>query len=216
MSQTAPPQAADQPAYATEQERFWAGDFGNDYIDRNCSEDMVAANARLFAAILKSVPEVGSIAELGCNIGLNLQALHRLKPQLELRGYEINAHAAAQASAAKVAEIVCTTILDPLPAEKKFDLAFTKGVLIHINPEALGKVYSNLFELSRRYVLVCEYYNPTPVMVQYRGNADRLYKRDFAGEMMDRHGLRLLDYGFVYHRDSRYAQDDLTWFLLEK
>ncbi len=28
--------------------------------------------------------------------------------------------------------------------------------------------------------------------------------------------LVLIDYGFVYHRDSYFPGDDLTWFLMEK
>ena len=28
--------------------------------------------------------------------------------------------------------------------------------------------------------------------------------------------LRLIDYGFVYHRDPNFPQDDLNWFLMEK
>jgi len=44
-----------------------------------------------------------------------------------------------------------------------------------------------------------------------------LFKRDFAGEMLDRFkDLELLDYGFVYHRDNNFPQDDLNWFLLRK
>jgi hypothetical protein len=43
------------------------------------------------------------------------------------------------------------------------------------------------------------------------------FKRDFAGEIMDRFpDLRLVDYGFVYHRDPQFPQDDFTWFLMEK
>lgn len=63
-----------------------------------------------------------------------------------------------------------------------------------------------------------EYYNPIPVEISYRGNSDKLYKRDFAGEMMDMfNDLRLLDYGFVYHRDSIHRnENDLNWFLMEK
>jgi hypothetical protein len=53
-------------------------------------------------------------------------------------------------------------------------------------------------------------------MVPYRGNQERLFKRDFAGELMDRHGLKLVNYGFAYHRDNYHPQDDITWFLLEK
>jgi spore coat polysaccharide biosynthesis protein SpsF len=55
------------------------------------------------------------------------------------------------------------------------------------------------------------------VSIPYRGHEDRLFKRDFAGELLSRFGdLRLIDYGFVYHRDPKFPQDDITWFLLEK
>ena len=202
--------------FKTEQEKFWAGEFGNEYLKRNQGEPLIVSNVVLFSRILQRAPQVKSIVELGCNIGLNLQALQRIDKDFVLRGHEINHTAAQQASQLGIAEIVEGTILDPLPATTQYDLAFTKGVLIHINPEQLDKVYDNLYRLSRRYIVVVEYYNPTPVVVNYRGNTDRLFKRDFAGEMIDKFGLRLLDYGFVYHRDSYFPQDDANWFLLEK
>jgi spore coat polysaccharide biosynthesis protein SpsF len=35
--------------------------------------------------------------------------------------------------------------------------------------------------------------------------------------MMDKYSnLKLVDYGFVYHRDYQFPQDDMNWFLLEK
>jgi spore coat polysaccharide biosynthesis protein SpsF len=64
---------------------------------------------------------------------------------------------------------------------------------------------------------VCEYYNPTPVEVTYRGHEQALFKRDFAGEMLDAFPeLTLVDYGFTYHRDPKFPLDDSTWFLMEK
>ena len=97
------------------------------------------------------------------------------------------------------------------------DLSLIKGVLIHINPDMLPVVYEKLYTASRRFVLVCEYYNPSPVAISYRGHADRLFKRDFAGEMMDKYpDLKLVDYGFAYRRDPAFPQDDITWFLMEK
>ena len=45
----------------------------------------------------------------------------------------------------------------------------------------------------------------------------KLFKRDFAGELLDAFpSLDLVDYGFVYHRDPNFPQDDMNWFLLEK
>jgi spore coat polysaccharide biosynthesis protein SpsF len=64
---------------------------------------------------------------------------------------------------------------------------------------------------------VAEYYNPVPVAITYRGHEDRLFKRDFVGEIMDRHPqMELVDYGFAYRRDPNFPQDDINWFLLER
>lgn len=105
----------------------------------------------------------------------------------------------------------------PPPHTQTWELALIKGVLIHINPAELPKVYDKLYAATHRYLLVAEYYNPSPVAIPYRGHAERLFKRDFAGEIMERHPrLCLVDYGFVYRRDPAFPQDDVTWFLMEK
>lgn len=49
---------------------------------------------------------------------------------------------------------------------------------------ALPEIYDKLFTASQRYILVAEYYNPSPVEIIYRGHSNRLFKRDFAGELM--------------------------------
>ncbi|MDX5494045.1 MAG: methyltransferase domain-containing protein [Alphaproteobacteria bacterium] len=202
--------------YRTEQENFWSGEFGEAYIERNQGERLLAANTVKFGQVLRSAPGIRSAVELGCNIGLNLQALKRLNKDFDLCGYEINEVAVGKARDLGIAEIHQGSIIEPLSPGRQFDLAFTSGVLIHINPDELAKVYDNLNTLSSRYILVVEYYNPTPVTVNYRGHDNRLFKRDFAGEIIDRFGLKLRDYGFLYHRDNYFPQDDLTWFLLEK
>ncbi|WP_276661905.1 hypothetical protein [Syntrophomonas wolfei] len=44
--------------------------------------------------------------------------------------------------------------------------------------------------------------------MEYKGEKGKLFKRNFAGEMMDRYlDLDLLDYGFVYHRDPNFPVD---------
>ncbi|WP_407950071.1 pseudaminic acid biosynthesis-associated methylase [Parvibaculum sp.] len=202
--------------YKTEQENFWSGEFGAAYIERNKGERLINANIVKFSQVLRSAPGVSSVVELGCNIGLNLQALNRINADFQLCGYEINEIAVGKARELGIADIVQGSIIEPLSSGRKYDLAFTSGVLIHINPDELGKVYQNLYDLSSRYILVVEYYNPKPVTVNYRGHDNRLFKRDFAGELIDKFGLKLRDYGFLYHRDNYFPQDDLTWFLLEK
>ena len=203
--------------YSTDQENFWAGAFGDDYIDRNQSGVLLNSKIAMWSQMLKSANRVSSIKELGCNIGLNLEALNRLNSQYQLSGIEINQLAANRARELNVASIRCDTITQPLLDEKPADLTFTAAVLIHINPEKINDVYQNLVNLSTRYVLVAEYYNPTPTEVVYRGHSERLFKRDFGGDLMDMYSLNLVDYGFFYHRDN-IAQEfgDVSWFLLEK
>jgi pseudaminic acid biosynthesis-associated methylase len=200
----------------TEQEKFWAGEFGNAYAERNSGNDFIKTNIHFFSNLFKKIEKPKRILELGCNIGLNLEAIHFLFPEIKLTGVEINQNAVDVLKQKNIAEVIQGSILGELKFPEQFDLVFTRGVLIHINPEHLSKVYDHMFNLSRRYIIVFEYYNPKPVEIPYRGHTEKLFKRDFAGELMDKYPLRLIDYGFVYHRDPYFPQDDGTWFILEK
>lgn len=203
--------------YGTEQERFWAGEFGDAYIGRNRGEALLAANTAFFARALGRAGAVGSVLELGANVGMNLAALRRLLPAAELSAVEINPTAAAELSRALPD---CTVNVGSLLAHKPgrtYDLVLLKGVLIHLDPASLPAAYDIMREACGRYLLIAEYYNPTPVEVPYRGARDRLFKRDFAGELLERHPeFSLVDYGFAWRRDPLFPQDDLTWFLLER
>lgn len=205
--------------YKTEQEKFWAGEFGNEYIERNKSSRNVVCNMALFGEIMKRTVGVSTVLEFGSNIGQNIKALKALFPDIRYSAIEIN-HKAAEIlrndPALKGTEVYETSILE-YETKDKYDFVLTKGVLIHINPDELQEVYQKLYDASNRYICMAEYYNPTPVEVRYRDNQDRLFKRDFCGEFMDRFpDVRLIDYGFRYHRDNNFPQDDFTWFLLEK
>jgi pseudaminic acid biosynthesis-associated methylase len=204
------------PADRTSQEQLWAGEFGNDYIVRNRDSDLIESNRALFDKILSRTQGVISAIEFGANIGNNLHALRNLLPKADLHAVEINATAAAEIQALGGATVEVASLLDFDPS-RQWDLAFTKRVLIHLPPQALPDIYDTLVAASSRYVMVCEYYNPSPVAVTYRGHEHALFKRDFAGEILDPHPqLRLVDYGFTYHRDPQHPLDDSTWFLMEK
>lgn len=204
-------------AFRTDQETFWAGTFGTEYIGRNESSRLLASNLHFFSQALRRAGRIETCIEFGANIGMNLRALKLLYPEIRSRGIEINADAARQLADLIGSDQVFTGSIFDYPVRDSVDLAFIKGVLIHINPEMLATVYRKLYDASRRYVLVCEYYNPTPVAIAYRGHLDRLFKRDFAGEILESFpDLRLVDYGFAYRRDPAFPQDDITWFLMEK
>lgn len=198
------------------QEAFWAGTFGDEYIKRNEEDRWLSLNVALFARILPATRDVESVLELGANIGLNLRAIRLLKPAVRLAAVEINGVAIERLAALGLDQIHHGSLLSFRPDEV-YDLVFTKGVLIHVAPDDLPTAYDALYRSSRRYVMVMEYYNPSPVELSYRGHDGRLFKRDFAGELLDRFpDLKLLDYGFAYHRDPNFPLDDITWFLLER
>jgi len=202
----------------TLQESFWKGSFGNEYIARNSNDNLITANLHLFGRILSSIKagSLNSIIEFGTNIGLNLIALHSLIPTAKLYGIEINKQAFEHVKKLEYVQAYNKSIYDFKP-KKVYDLAFTKGVLIHQAPNMLPKVYEALYKASAKYILIAEYYNPTPVEVPYHGHSSVLFKRDFAGEILDKYpDLSLRDYGFAYHRDILCPQGDVTWFLLEK
>ena len=203
--------------FETDQEDFWAGEFGDSYIARNQSPELLASNLALFSKALQSASHVKTCLEFGANIGMNLKALMLLYPKMELYGLEINKTAADELRLNIPPQNVFNESILNFENTRSWDLVLIKGVLIHTNPDHLKKTYQKLHDASKKYILIAEYYNPTPVSVQYRGFNDRLFKRDFAGELLDTYSsLSLIDYGFFYRRDNKFPQDDITWFLLKK
>jgi hypothetical protein len=79
--------------FKTEQEAFWAGAFGTEYIQRNQGDALLASNLDFFAKALRAVRGVSTCIEFGANIGMNLKALKLLHPAYVQHGIEINGDA---------------------------------------------------------------------------------------------------------------------------
>jgi pseudaminic acid biosynthesis-associated methylase len=207
---------SNKDSYGTQQEQLWAGAHNEAYIERSSGPLLLAAKTALYAQILAHVRDVKSVIEFGPNIGLNLRAIRTLLPNVEQTAVEISPAAAEILRKNQDIEVFNESLLNFQPS-RTWDLAFTMGVLIHVNPERLREAYDLLYKASSRYVLLIEYYNPSPMMIMHRGMPDQMFKRDFAREMLGAHpDLNLLEYGFVYHRDPVFPLDDVTWFLFEK
>lgn len=194
----------------TDQEAYW---INNDaYHERSPGDE--EANYAMFRKALacSDLKYDCSILELGCGTGAGLRAMQRCFSYPKLTGIEINRDAIEKAP--NYARLIRASILDWEP-DDEWQLVYTRGVLIHIHPDDLPKAYATMVKASSRYVLTCEYFAPQRRMIPYRGINDRLWAADYAGEIMDAHGLKLVDYGFVSKRDL-HPQDDLTWWLLEK
>jgi spore coat polysaccharide biosynthesis protein SpsF len=206
------------PQYTTSQEQLWSSDFGDAYVERNESPEQLAARTAIFAEVLSRTIGVTSVLELGANVGINLQAIGRLLPRCRRTGVEINEKAYKRLRQLEGVDAIHGSLLDvDLQTLGVADFVFSAGVLIHIAPERLRDVYERLYACSARYICVMEYYSPSPTQIPYRGHTDVLFKRDFAGELMELYPeLELVDYGFVYRRDPNFAGDDFNWFLLRK
>lgn len=202
--------------FKTEQEAFWAGQFGNEYVSRNADDGILAGNLALFSKIFSHTIPLTSFMEFGANIGMNLRAVRQLMPQAQLAAIEINDMAVRKLKRIGKTKIYHQSILD-FDSKECWDFVLIKGVLIHQNPKYLTAIYDKLYNASDRYICIAEYYNPEPVEVPYRGHKNRLFKRDFAGDVLDRFkDLCLTAYGFTYIRDPKYSYDSINWFLLEK
>ena len=77
-------------------------------------------------------------------------------PDIYGTAVEINAAAAHECEKIDGIKVVNTSIFDFIDSQK-YDLTFTSGVLIHINPDKLDDVYQKLYEYSNRYILINEY-----------------------------------------------------------
>ena len=124
--------------FRTEQERFWAGDFGSDYIERNCGTDLLASNISLFSRIIGNTQKWNNIIEFGANVGMNLEAISLLKPDLnDITEIEINKKAVdILKNKGFVDKVFNESILDFVP-ERSWEFVLCKGVLIHIEPDEL-------------------------------------------------------------------------------
>jgi spore coat polysaccharide biosynthesis protein SpsF len=109
--------------FKTEQEAFWAGDFGTEYIQRNQGDALLASNLDFFAKALRQARGIQSCIEFGANIGMNLKALKLLHPSIDAHAIEINAEAAKQlGTVIAPANVHNTSILDFTPA-RQWDLS---------------------------------------------------------------------------------------------
>lgn len=199
----------------TEQENFWKGQFGDQYISRNSSKTLQKNNDFFFKKIFKEINNIFSVLELGCNIGNNLISLKKIYKKSSFTGVEINKEACKKIIKRDSDINIINSSINNFETESKFDLVICKGILIHIHPKQLKSIYKKIYNLSKKYILIAEYYNQTPVSLNYRGFKRKLFKRDFAGDLLSSYKkIKLLDYGFVYRYD-KYPQDDINWFLLK-
>ena len=192
------------------QETLWHGDFGREYHLRNLQIDRTSFWNEIVGFLDQD--SITSILELGAGQGDNLSALRNLFPEAKLTGVDINPLAVELMRDRGFEAVEGSLHSVKLP---KADLVFTRGTLIHVQPNYLPRTYADIHAASARYIVVAEYFSPEPREIPYRGKGAALWARDFAGDMLSQFSdLVLVDYGFVYKGAGH--DESLNWFLMEK
>lgn len=205
--------------YNNEQEKFWAEDYNQEYIRKNSNFDHKLGSigwSKMLSTI--SAENLNSYLECGCNIGRNIEQIKILYPHLKPSVLDVNLNALEYAKKKYAFEKVFHgSIIDCDFSPNSFDLVFTQGVLIHVNPEHLLPSMEKMFHLSSRYILIGEYFNQTPTSITYQGEENKLFKRDFGKLFIENFDVSLVDYGFLWsHIYVSGGFDDITWWMLEK
>lgn len=201
----------------TEQELFWSEQYAKDYIDKNSEFDL-GKGVQAWNHMLAKTHEVSSILECGCNIGRNIEFLNYAFPNLKKSIIEVSSPAySTVTNKYNLDQSFNGTIMESNFREKTFDLVFSMGVLIHIQPGMLLQNIEKMFLYTKKYILIGEYFSREPVMLQYQGEDNKLFKRDFGKLLMDNFPLNIVDYGFLWGYEYDNAGfDDITWWLFEK
>lgn len=198
----------------------WSGEFGDRYTERNArTTDAVRGRTRVWGEVFRTI--VGdmpkSALEVGPNLGLNLQGIQALAP-MDLWGIEPNP--AARTRLVEDGILPQDRVIEgfghkiPL-ADGAVEMAFTSGVLIHVDPSLLDQTMREIHRVSSKYVFCAEYFSPKAETITYRGETDLLFKNDFGSLYLDNFpDLVLVDYGFFWRRTT--VMDDSTWWLFRK
>jgi pseudaminic acid biosynthesis-associated methylase len=194
-------------------EALWAGDFGNDYVERNIRA--YDERGPFWTSLLTTVrPE--SALEVGSNVGGNLQWVTQHVTPERVVGVDVNRRALEELQDRLPGVRGVNSSARDLPfPDRTFDLVFTMGVLIHQPEESLPLVMDEMVRVAGRYLLCGEYYDAETTEVPYRGYRNALFRRDYGGLFATRYAncLQLAIHGFLGTEDGF---DNVTWWLFER
>ena len=211
-------------SYNTYNESVWAGKFGGEYTKRNLynpeeldalySDRYGVTRTKMNRTFLKDVNKEARILEVGCNAGNQLVLLQKMGFK-NLTGVEINPDA-VQVARSRVSNPIFTGSASDLSLfdNNYFDLIFTSGVLIHINPNEVLKVMSQIARVSKQYIWGFEYFSQGQTEVTYRDKTDLLWRNNYAQMYEVYCGVKLVKETFYPNKDDKKLIDHM--FLLEK
>jgi pseudaminic acid biosynthesis-associated methylase len=202
-----------------EQQLFWKEKYTSEYIKRNSKYDF-ELGVKGWNKILDNIKneEIVNILECGSNIGRNIKLLNKVLPKAKKSIIEIAKEPFEfVTSQYNIEHAFNGPIVNSTLPLNYFDLVFTNGVLIHIHPNEVLQNMQKMYDYSNKYIIISEYFNRTPVMIEYRGELNKLFKSDFGKTFIDNFDVELIDYGFLWGYEFDAAGfDDVTFWVFKK
>lgn len=202
--------------------RTWSGEFGRKYTDRNVIsvDDLYKKNygitrTELNKTFLSGISRSARILEVGSNIGNQLLTLQKMGFK-NLYGIEPQSHALELSRMrTKGIHMMQGSVFDLPFDDGRFDLVFTSGVLIHINPVDIKEALDEIYRASKKYIWGFEYYSDQYEDIIYRGRRELLWKTNFLKLYQKNFcGLKLIKERYVKYLDKSGNMDSM--FLLKK
>lgn len=206
----------------TNEKKLWQGDFGDQYHKRNMITDdnlqprMVLWHATIPMLLTPSYHPM-SYLEVGAGLGANLITINNIYQTHgrvpELYAIETNDKAREALSELEHTKVLKGDALNIGAPNASVDVAFTCGVLIHVNPEDQIQALKEIYRVSKKYIICMEYFSPDLREVNYHGEK-ALWTRDYGSLWLDNFKLRSVGYTFFWKRVS--GLDNITSWVFEK
>ena len=208
----------------TKQMEKWSGDFGKEYTDRNAfsleeldtlyKSKYGVTRTELNQRFLEGMDRSIRVLEVGSNVGNQLLCLQSMG-FVNLYGIELQSYAVELSKArTKRINIIEGSAFDIPYKDGYFDLVFTSGVLIHINPSDIIWALREILRCTREYIWGFEYYADEHTEITYRGHKELLWKADYAKLYLQ----QFEDLKIAKEERLKYSDSDNidTMFLLKK
>lgn len=208
----------------TDQTQQWLSEFGKEYTDRNphtievmdglYKKQFGLTRTELNGMFLNNLDRSIKILEVGSNVGSQLQGLQTIGFE-NLYGIELQSYAVEVSKQnTKNINLIQGSAFDIPFKDSYFDLVFTSGVLIHINPDDLNIAMREIYRCTSEYIWGFEYYADQHLEIPYRGSSNLMWKANFAKLYLD----EFQNLELVKEKRIKYLDNDNvdSMFLIRK
>ena len=166
----------------------WAGEFGDEYMERNNPDDLYDLRHQFWREIEKKYAPK-RVLEVGCNAGHNLSCFLMASTY----GIDVNIKALSDGRRRDTLINIIEGEADDIPfKDGYFDFVFSCGLLIHLDAETLRKCQAEIVRVASKYVCSIEYEAGREKKIEYRDKVG-LWKRPYGKLYTKRFGLEIIE-----------------------